>query len=293
MEDKINELESTGLELKQGSGSILAAARKQQNKSIEDIAIELNLSVTQIKTIELDQTEGLPEPTYVRGYIRAYAKLLGLEPEDVLKNYLNPNWQQTSSLNDIPRGIGNAEEVGSSFFTPSKLLVLTLLVIGIGFAWYSGMFDSLLGSANRTAVSSLSDTISQSNTDAGQEEAESNDSQNTTIDLANDAEQVSDGTATELAANSDGSESANNSEISLNQLKLMFSETSWVDIRDQNDARLAYQSYAGGEELEVSSETPMRVFIGNAAGVTVEFNNQGFDLSPHKEGLYAKFVVGE
>lgn len=278
MEDKINELESTGLELKQGSGSILAAARKQQNKSIEDIAVELNLSVTQIKTIELDQTEGLPEPTYVRGYIRAYAKLLGLEPEDVLKNYLNPHWQQTSSLNDIPRGIGNADEGGSSFFTPAKLLVLTLLVLGTGFAWYSGMFNSWLQSSDRPTANSVS-------TENAQLATQSSDS-------VNIAQQGGD---TDLASNAaEGSESAvEDGGAPVNQLKLYFSETSWVDIRDSNDARLAYQSYAGGEELEVKSETPMRVFIGNASGVTVEYNNQAFDLAPHKEGLYAKFVVGE
>ncbi|MFT4630835.1 MAG: cytoskeleton protein RodZ, partial [Dinoroseobacter sp.] len=90
MEDKQKQSDVPSLDLQHGSGSMLATARKKQQKTIKEIADELNLSVTQVKLIELDQTDGLPEPTYVRGYIRGYAKLLGLNPDEVLQNYLNP-----------------------------------------------------------------------------------------------------------------------------------------------------------------------------------------------------------
>ena len=135
-------------EFVQGSGSILATARKEQQRTIEEIAKELNLSITQVKTIELDQTDGLPEPTYVRGYIRGYAKLLGLNPEEVLRSYLNPNWQQSLSLNDIPRGISNAEEAESRVITPAKLISFLLLVGIAGFLWYSGILNDLINSSN-------------------------------------------------------------------------------------------------------------------------------------------------
>ena len=104
-----------------GSGSILASAREKQGRAIEEIAEELNLSVSQIKSIELDLSGDLPEPTYVRGYIRAYAKLLGLNPEDVLQHYANADWQKSSNLNDIPQRIGSAGTHSKRLFSPLRL----------------------------------------------------------------------------------------------------------------------------------------------------------------------------
>ncbi len=248
----------------QGSGSILAAARKQQNKSIEEIADELNLSITQIKTIELDQTEGLPEPTYVRGYIRSYAKLLGLKPEDVLQNYLNPYWQESTNLEDIPRGIGSAEDSQSShFLTPTKSLFLILLAAALSYLWFSGFFDG-------DTSDSQTITVEQLDADQSIQAIESN------------------------TQKTDSDQEINSDEVSVeNVLEMTFSQTSWVDIRDQADARLAYRSYTTGEQLSVSSDGPMSVFIGNAEGVNVKFNNEDFNIMEFKEGVYAKFIVGE
>jgi len=251
----------------QGSGSILAAGRKRQNKTVEEIASELNLSVTQIRTIELDQTEGLPEPTYVRGYIRSYAKLLGLAPEDVLQNYLNPNWQQSSNLNDLPKGIGSAEQTDSrQFFTLTKLLLTLVLAGGLIYLWYSGFFKEF-GAAKNDAQSVI--TVAP---DAEPQRTETDET------VATSGEDAS------LDATTDAVE---------NELLLTFSQTSWVDIRDEKDARLAYRSYTEGEELIVSSNGAMSVFIGNAEGVKVQYNGAAFDIKEFREGVYAKFVVGD
>ncbi|MBT8114012.1 MAG: DUF4115 domain-containing protein, partial [Arenicella sp.] len=51
--------------------------------------------------------------------------------------------------------------------------------------------------------------------------------------------------------------------------------------------------YAPGETLEVSSAGSMNVFIGNAAGVAVQLNGEEFDTAEHREGVYAKFTVGD
>ena len=144
MEDKNKQQEPQSLSQAVGCGSLLAVARKQQKKTVEEIAEELNLSVTQIRTIELDQSEGLPEPTYVRGYIRSYAKLLGLDAEEVLESYLHPNWQKTSSLDDIPRRIGNADDESTRFVTPAKVILLLVLAGVAGFLWWSGLLDDLM-----------------------------------------------------------------------------------------------------------------------------------------------------
>lgn len=284
MDDDAKQIEKK-TEFKQGSGSILAAARKQQQKTIEEIAGELNLSVTQVKTIELDQSDGLPEPTYVRGYIRGYSKLLGLNPEEVLQNYLNPNWQQSSSLNDIPRGIGNAEEDHGGLFTVGKVVTLLIIVGGIFFAWYTGLVAELLPTNSEPQESVIESTP-----------LDAVDGENGSNNIAQSlALEQSSGDVENSAGSSDDAESAANLQNggALNKLLLTFSETSWVDIRNENDERLAYKSYVQGEELRVENESVLSVFIGNAAGVSVELNGEPFDINPHREGVYAKFVINE
>ena len=272
MEEKQTQAEVPELEILQGSGSLLASARKQQKKTIEDIARELNLSVTQIKTIELDQTDGLPEATYVRGYIRGYANLLGLNPDEVLKNYLNPNWQQTSNLNHMPGGISTTDESDGRLFTPVKSLIFLVLVAALAFLWYSGVLSELISpkSADTVADTVAAYTAVEENTLPGNVEADISS-------VIEDSE----------------SEPSGGEAVAVNQLLLKFSETSWVDIRDDQDNRLAYKSYAGGEELAVKSEAKMSVFVGNAAGVLVEYNGSPFDITEFREGVYAKFEVGE
>ncbi|MFT7527629.1 MAG: cytoskeleton protein RodZ [Arenicella sp.] len=275
MEDKQKQADAASPDLQHGSGFMLATARKQQQKTIEEIAKELNLSVTQVKLIELDQAEGLPEPTYVRGYIRGYAKLLGLNPDEVLQNYLNPNWQQTSDLNDIPKGIGDTtEESDDGFFTPAKTIFLLIILGALAYFWYTGTLSDNAGSTPAPSVKSqLADEddlvavspplTSSPGTDAGSELSDS------PVETASEGAKIK------------------------NQLALSFTDTSWVDIRDDKDTRLAYKSYAVGELLDVRSELPLRVFIGNAAGVSIEYNGEPFDISQHREGVYAKFSVGE
>ena len=103
MDENEQNLDDSPAEVKPGSGSLLAAERKNQQQSIEDIASELNLSIAQIRAIETDQSEGLPEATYVRGYIRSYANLLGLNPDEILKSYQNSDWHKGSNLGDLPK----------------------------------------------------------------------------------------------------------------------------------------------------------------------------------------------
>lgn len=283
MEERSKQLDDVQRDLKKGSGSLLANARKQQTRTVEEIADELNLSVTQIKTIELDQSEGLPEPTYVRGYIRSYAKLLGLDPEVVLENYLNPNWQKSSSLEDLPRGIGNAETTEKkAFITPTKAITVLVLIASLGFLWYSGMLSGLLGSNNdeNSVTSSSSAPADKAANEVAETLSSSSQEDESESTAPADANEV---TASDDTVLSDGE----------NELVLNFAQTSWVDIRDGQDNRLAYKSYAEGEELRVSSSDSMSVFIGNAEGVTVEYNGEGFDIADYREGVYAKFTLGE
>lgn len=67
-----------------GPGKVLAEGREALDLSREQTADVLNLSVRVIRAIEESDPEKLPDSVYVNGYIRSYAKLLGLAAQPLI-----------------------------------------------------------------------------------------------------------------------------------------------------------------------------------------------------------------
>lgn len=65
-------------------GLELALIRQQRGFSMEYVANKLHLRVRIIELIENGEFNLLPEPVFVKGYLRAYSKLLGVAPEPFL-----------------------------------------------------------------------------------------------------------------------------------------------------------------------------------------------------------------
>ncbi|PJD95683.1 MAG: DNA-binding protein [Legionella sp.] len=65
-------------------GMQLASIRQQKGYTIEYVANKLHLRVRIIELIEQSQFDLLPESVFIKGYLRAYAKLLGVSPEPFL-----------------------------------------------------------------------------------------------------------------------------------------------------------------------------------------------------------------
>jgi transcriptional regulator with XRE-family HTH domain len=65
-------------------GVELSIIRQQKGYSIEYVANKLHLRARVIELIEQGGFDLLPEPVFVKGYLRAYAKLLGISPDPFL-----------------------------------------------------------------------------------------------------------------------------------------------------------------------------------------------------------------
>ncbi|WP_454782386.1 helix-turn-helix domain-containing protein [Legionella sp. WA2022007384] len=65
-------------------GEQLASIREQKGYTVEYVANKLHLRARIIELIESNEFHLLPEPVFVKGYLRAYAKLLGTSPEPYL-----------------------------------------------------------------------------------------------------------------------------------------------------------------------------------------------------------------
>jgi len=73
------------LEQGQGPGLVFIQAREALSITQAETADVLNLSVSVIKALESNDDSVLPERVYVNGYIRSYAKLLGLAAEPLIQ----------------------------------------------------------------------------------------------------------------------------------------------------------------------------------------------------------------
>lgn len=120
-------------------GMILSAAREELKWDVADVAANLNLRVSVIQALESDDYSDLPGPTFVRGYLRAYARLLGVDEAEVvdedtlISNQAHTFSSQSSVMGSAP--LRRPRERGSR----SWLLWLGLLLL-IVVAWvFSGV----------------------------------------------------------------------------------------------------------------------------------------------------------
>ncbi len=68
-------------------GRQLRQAREARGLSEKEAAVKLHLHQRIVTWLEADEFDQLPSPIYVRGYLRNYARLLGLDPEKVVSAY--------------------------------------------------------------------------------------------------------------------------------------------------------------------------------------------------------------
>ncbi len=66
-------------------GAKLSAARFEYDLSRADVAAYLNLSERVITALENDDYDQLPGPTFAKGYMRAYARLMNLDEEEIVR----------------------------------------------------------------------------------------------------------------------------------------------------------------------------------------------------------------
>lgn len=72
-------------------GNYLAKNREQQGYSTEYVAGKLHLRLKMIELLEKDDYKNMPEAVFIKGYLRAYARLLNL-PSAPLLEIFNQNY---------------------------------------------------------------------------------------------------------------------------------------------------------------------------------------------------------
>jgi cytoskeleton protein RodZ len=74
-------------ETQESLGSFLKAKREESNVSIEQVAYATRISLKMLRALEENDHTALPAPTFVRGYLQAYAKYVHMDTQDLLLRY--------------------------------------------------------------------------------------------------------------------------------------------------------------------------------------------------------------
>lgn len=82
-------------------GERLREARERRGISLRQIAEETNVSVRSLEAIERNELDKLPGGIFTRGFIRSYASAVGLDPDGVVKQFLQDEPGQRIDLDEM------------------------------------------------------------------------------------------------------------------------------------------------------------------------------------------------
>ncbi len=81
-------------------GQILQKKREEKKVSLESVAQKTRIKLAFLQAIEEDAFQLIPSETYIQGFIRSYAKLVHLNPDEILNLYRNQAEPPPSSVED-------------------------------------------------------------------------------------------------------------------------------------------------------------------------------------------------
>ncbi len=145
MADRINQDYSLG-----GFGERLKAAREALNLSQKDAALRLHLNPEILQILETENFEKAPPVTFLRGYLRSYARLLNFKDDDINAALTQSAFEsQTSPLVTpvLPRP--TMQQMGDRYVQWISTAVVLGLFVFVGVWW--GLHSSASNTANTLA----------------------------------------------------------------------------------------------------------------------------------------------
>ena len=122
-----------------GPGAHLRKAREEADMSVAQVAAALLLHHRTVEALEADAYDRLPAPTFVRGYLRGYARVLGLPSGPILEMYDLQGF-------DPPPLSPEATEATQAHTSDTAVRLVTyavaaVLVLLVGLWWHSQQDD--------------------------------------------------------------------------------------------------------------------------------------------------------
>jgi cytoskeleton protein RodZ len=267
------------------AGAMLRHARETAGWSIDTVSQQLKLAPRQVQALEADDFAQLPGRTFVRGFMRNYARLLHLDADALLsalpESAAAPSLDRptltptTRTMGDLP---SEAPAKPSSARWAIPLALVAIVAIALAYEFGRPFLERGKSEfASRTspppskqapAPASVAETppVTTAAPAVSLAPQETTHSEPPTI-----AAPVAPGTETPLV--------------------FVFRGTSWIEVRDaKGSIVLSTMGYPGATHA-VGGNFPLDVVLGNAEAVNVTIRGTPFDTAPFVKQNVAKFQI--
>ena len=293
-----------------GVGQALRHAREARGLSLSDVAQTLKLGSRQIEALERDDWSVLPGPTFVRGFVRNYSRLLEVDPGPLM-GQLDMSLEKpkdTLAVPDVaPKAVvlTSRSRDGAVVGVGALLLVLAALAYflmpGDLQSWRMQIQAWVDGSADKAAVQSVAVPV----TVQPQEPLFPPGSTNSQlIAPTSPVAQENVSRAGDAAVNDVAVEKTKSAQeqpvvvppvtspvMDSPLLRLQATKESWVEIRDRDQNVILSRRLAAGAVENLNGKAPFSIVIGYAAGMSITWRDQAVDLVPHSKNNVARLVL--
>jgi len=283
-------------------GALLTRAREKLSLSQKDIASRLNLREEIIAALDNNDFDKLPAPTYVRGYIRSYARAINLNADSLINLYEGVAEAPPEILPDV-KPVVQASSRDKPVKAMTYLVTLTLVILII--AWWQGQHivstdfftintKTSSGGKYPGGFTYTYDVVNHPDTIEVSEIDKLDDSglkDMKIVDLAKTSESEPDDILSiEDSLNLIEQTNLNNLANS-DTLKMELTAESWVEVYDILGKKLYRGLAKPGEKISIIGTAPLSVKLGNARAVSVNFNGNAFDTSTYTKAGVARFIL--
>ena len=288
-----------------GAGAALLKERRRQGLSLGDVSRQLKLSVRQVEALERDDYSAYKGPVFIHGFIRNYAKVLGLAPEPLIRAtdaVLNP----APIVDTNARALKPVRSMGAEKKKTSLWPVaVAVAVVGIAMSIYIGGRRAPDAARNAPTVASRDTTAPAKKALAepkpgvdSKTKAEPKPEESATKPAKSDrnseakTQPKAESTGSRAPVESGDAQAAQDAETSARvTVRMIFEQESWVEIKDRSGNTIFGQLTAAGSRRSVSGDPPLSVVVGHAAGVRLFRGDKNIDLAPHTRVDVARLTL--
>lgn len=253
-------------------GRQLRQAREAAQLSRDEVARALKFSLRQIEALEADNYAALPGATIVRGFVRNYARILGLDADPLLRQ-LEPVMPRMPAEVRPPDNMGIASQPrGVRELSPLLTVAFVLLLAAAMLAfWHFYGASATQGATTKVVTGQVQET--------------------TQLQAPMPAENPSPAPVPAPAEGVMPPLAAQQTDLATPALRFGFAERSWVEVTDADKQLLHSGENPGGSHLTLTGKPPFDIVVGNASKVTLTYGEKPIDLAPHMRAEVARLKL--
>ncbi|ELB2791304.1 DUF4115 domain-containing protein [Aeromonas hydrophila] len=293
-----------------GPGQLLRNAREQLGWTREQVASRIHLRLTLIAAIESDTYDKHTSHTFIRGYLRTYAKLVGIPEETILAAYDKLGLTPPDNIDMQSFSRRSRQQANDSRLkVVTWLVILVLIALSVAWWWQStarrsagdeALAATEMGATSNTpsatvppavdvadpVVAPATSAVVATSADPVASAAATTLPVDASSSVATTAVATSAATATQPAADTATSEPAK-----VPQLKMSFTADCWLDVKDAKGKTLFSGLKKANDELVLEGPEPLKFIIGAPMAVNIEYQGKSIDMSRYNNGRTARLSL--